>query len=150
LKIFIDVNVFIDVMTKRSGWLESLRVLNLARRSQEIESWTSALTLPLLYFFRRRVADELTARSDSQAILKGLHLVALTQTILDHALASTGPDFEDNIQIASAESISANHLITRNKRDFVTSQITVLTPDEWLPLREVASLEAKLTSTPGP
>jgi hypothetical protein len=48
LKIFIDVNVFIDVMTKRSGWTDSLRVLNLARRSQEIESWTSALTLPLL------------------------------------------------------------------------------------------------------
>jgi hypothetical protein len=65
LNIFIDVNVFIDVMTKRSGWIESLRVLNLARGSHEIESWTSALTLPLIYFFRRRVADETTARADA-------------------------------------------------------------------------------------
>jgi predicted nucleic acid-binding protein len=145
LKIFIDVNVFIDVMTKRSGWTESLRVLNLARRSQEIESWTSALTLPLLYFFRRRVIDETTARADAQAILKGLHLEPLSQTILDRALASAGPDFEDNIQLASAESISANHLITRNKRDFEISQITVLTPEQWLVLQEVATLEAKLT-----
>lgn len=145
MKIFIDVNVFIDVMTKRSGWTESLRVLNLARRSQEIESWTSALTLPLLYFFRRRVIDETTARADAQAILKGLHLEPLSQTILDRALASAGPDFEDNIQLASAESISANHLITRNKRDFEISQITVLTPEQWLVLQEVATLEAKLT-----
>ena len=145
MKIFIDVNVFIDVMTKRRGWSESLRVLNLARRSQEIESWTSALTLPLLYFFRRRVADETTARGDAQAILKGIHLVGLSQTILDQALGSAGPDFEDNIQIAIAESISANHLITRNKKDFDTSQITVLNPDEWLILQEVATLEAKLT-----
>jgi predicted nucleic acid-binding protein len=122
LKIFIDVNVFIDVMTKRSGWTESLRVLNLARKSQEIESYTSALTLPLLYFFRRRVVDETTARNDAQAILKRLRLVALSQTILDHALASAGPDFE-----ASAESISANHLIT------------------WLVLQEIATLETKLT-----
>ena len=45
LKIFIDVNVFIDVMTKRSGWTESLRVLNLARKSPAIDGWTSALTL---------------------------------------------------------------------------------------------------------
>ena len=97
MKIFIDVNVFIDVMTKRSGWTESLRVLNLARRSQEIESGTSALTLPLLYFFRRRVVDETTARADAQAILKGLHLEPLSQTILDRALASAGRDFEDNI-----------------------------------------------------
>jgi hypothetical protein len=145
LKIFIDVNVFIDVMTKRSGWTESLRVLNLARGSQELESWTSALTLPLLYFFRRRVVDETTARADAQAILKRVHLVVLSQTILDHALAAGGPDFEDNIQLASAESISVNHLITRNRKDFDTSQITVLTPEEWLVLREVATLEAKLT-----
>jgi predicted nucleic acid-binding protein len=145
LKIFIDVNVFIDVMTKRRGWTESLRVLNLARRSQEIESWTSALTLPLLYFFRRRVVDETTARADAQAILKGVHLEPLSQTILDRALASAGPDFEDNIQLASAESVSINHLITRNKKDFDTSRITVLTPEEWLVLQEVATLEAKLT-----
>lgn len=145
MKIFIDVNVFIDVMTKRSGWTESLRVLNLARRSEDLESWTSVLTLPLLYFFRRRVVDEATARADAQAILKGLRLVALSQTILDRALASAGPDFEDNIQLASAESVSANHLITRNKKDFDTSQIAVLTPEEWLILQEVATLEAKLT-----
>jgi hypothetical protein len=131
-------------MTKRSGWTESLRVLNLARRAQEIESWTSALTLPLLYFFRRRVVDETTARADAQAILKGLRLVALSQTILDQALGSAGPDFEDNIQLVSAESISANHFITRNKKDFVTSQISVLTPEEWLVVQEVAAFEAKL------
>ena len=145
MKIFIDVNVFIDVMTKRSGWSESLRVLNLARRSQEIESWTSALTLPLLYFFRRRVVDEATARADAQAILKALRLEPLSQTVLDRALASEGPDFEDNIQLASAELISANHLITRNKKDFDTSRIIVLAPEEWLVLQEVATLEAKIT-----
>lgn len=132
-------------MTKRSGWSESLRVLNLARRSQELESWTSALTLPLLYFFRRRVVDETTARADAQAILKGVRLVAMSQTILDHALASAGPDFEDNIQLASAGSISAQQLITRNKKDFHSSETTVLTPEEWLVLQEVATLEAKLT-----
>jgi len=113
-------------MTRWSGWSESLRVLNLARRSQEIESWTSALTVPLLYFFRRRVVDETIARADAQAILKGLHLVPMNQTILDHALASAGPDFEDNIQLASAESISVNHLITRNIKDFDAAQIAVL------------------------
>ncbi len=150
MKIFIDVNVFIDVMTKRSGWAESLRVLNLARRSREIESWTSAITLPLLYFFRRRVADETTARADAQAILKALHLHPLSQTILDEALASAGPDFEDNIQLASAESIFANYLITRNRKDFNSSRITVLTPAAWLPLEEVVTLEAKLTRPPGP
>jgi len=150
LKIFIDVNVFIDVMTKRRGWTESLRVLNLARRSQEIESWTPGITLPLIYFFRRRVVDEPSARADAQAILKGLHLVALSQVVLDQAIISAGPDFEDNIQLVSAVSSSANHLITRNKKDFDASTISVLNPEEWLALQEIAIIEAKLTSPPGP
>ena len=137
-------------MTKRSGWSESLRVLNLARRSQEIESWTSALTLPLIYFFRRRVVDEITARADAQAILRGLQLVPMNQTILDRALASVGTDFEDNIQLASAESISVDHFITRNKKDFDASQIAVLNPEEWLAAKEVTTLEANLSSIPGP
>jgi len=90
------------------------------------------------------VVDETTARADAQAILKGVQLVALSQTILNLAHISVGPDFEDNIQIASAQSISANHLITRNKKDFDTSQITVLSPGKWLVLPEVAALEAKI------
>jgi len=144
LKIFVDVNVFIDVLTKRQGWSESLRVLNLARRSQDIESYTSALTAPLLYFFRRRVADESAARADVQAILKGIQLVPMTDTLLGLAFVSAGRDFEDNIQLASAESISVDHLITRNKKDFTNTQLSVVNPEEWLAVEEVAALESKL------
>ena len=132
-------------MTKRSGWTESLRVLNLARKSPAVDGWTSALTFPLIYFFRRRVVDETTARSNAQAILTGLQLVALSQTVIESALTSEGTDFEDNIQLASAKSIFASHLITRNKKDFDPSHISVLTPEEWLILQEVATLEAMLT-----
>jgi predicted nucleic acid-binding protein len=46
LKILVDVNVFIDVMTKRDNWEGSLRVLNLVRKSPAVEGWTSALTVP--------------------------------------------------------------------------------------------------------
>jgi predicted nucleic acid-binding protein len=144
LKIFIDVNIFIDVMTKRHGWTGSLRVLNLARESADVDAWASALTLPLLYFFRRRVTEEATARADAQAGLKGLHLVPMNREILSSALVSPGPDFEDNIQLASAESIAVNHLITRNKKDFQSSSTVVVTPEEWLALEEVARLEASL------
>lgn len=144
MKIFIDVNIFIDVMTKRHRWAGSLRVLNLARESADVDAWASALTLPLLYFFRRRVTEERTARADAQASLKGLRLVPMNREILSSALMSTGPDFEDNIQLASAESIAVDHLITRNKKDFQSSSIVVVTPEEWLALKEITRLEANL------
>ncbi len=58
MKILVDVNLFIDVITKRANWDRSLQVLNLARKADEIEGWISALTFPLIYFFRLRVVDE--------------------------------------------------------------------------------------------
>lgn len=91
MKVLVDVNVFIDVITRRANWEENLRVLNLVRRSPEVEGWISALTVPLLYFFRLRVADEMQARADVQASVKGFRLVPLTQELLHKALVSGLP-----------------------------------------------------------
>ena len=144
MKILVDVNVYIDVLTKRAGWEESLRVLNLVRKSPEVEGWTSALTVPLLYFFRLRSAGERQARADAQAAVQGFHLIPLSEEIISTALASGLPDFEDNIQLASASALSADHVVTRNKKDFQPAQISILTPEEWLAVEAVAKIEADL------
>jgi predicted nucleic acid-binding protein len=147
VKILVDVNVFIDVMTKRANWEGSIRTLNLVRRSPEVEGWTSALTVPLLYFFRLRIANEGQARTDAQASVKGFRLVPLTEELIAKALASALPDFEDNIQLASAEAVSANHVITRNKKHFQPTQLSILTPEEWLTEGAVAAIEADLQTS---
>lgn len=121
-----------------------MRVLNLTRQSSEIEGWVSALTVPLLYFFRLRVTEEKQARVDAQATVKGFSLVPLTAEIIDKALASPLPDFEDNVQVVSAETISADHIVTRNKRHFQLASVSVLTPEEWLALDTVVIIEASL------
>lgn len=144
MKILVDVNVFIDVMTKRANWEGSLRILNLVRRSPEVEGWTSAPTIPLLYFFRLRVTDERQARADAQASVRGFRLVPLNEELISNALTSALRDFEDNIQLASAEVISADHVIARNKKHFQPVQISVLTPEECLALGTVAKIEADL------
>jgi hypothetical protein len=144
MQLLVDVNVFIDVLTKRMNWEGSLRVVNLVRQFPEIEGWIFALTVPLLYFFRRRVIEEKQARSDAQEIVKGFRLVPLTQEIIDNALASELPDFEDNIQLHSAEATAVDYLITRNTRHFQSAQVAIVTPEEWLALDMVASIEAAL------
>jgi hypothetical protein len=54
------------------------------------------------------------------------------------------PDFEDNIQLASAEAISADHVTTWNKKHFQSAQISILTPEAWLAVGTVAKTEADL------
>jgi PIN domain-containing protein len=131
-------------MTKRANWQTSLRVLSLVRRSPEVEGWIAALTIPLLYFFRLRVTDEKQARADTQAAVKGFRLVPLTQDIIDKALASTLPDFEDNIQLISAQTIAADHVITRNTKHFQSTLLSIRTPEEWLAIETVLAIEARL------
>ena len=41
-------------------------------------------------------------------------------------------DYEDAIQTVTAQRIHANHIITRNVKDFVDSTITALSPKEFL------------------
>ena len=120
MKILVDVNIYIDVLTKRAGWEESVRVLNLVRNAPEVEGWASALTVPLLYFFRLRSAGERQARADAQASVQGFCLVSLSEEIMSNALASALPDFEDSIQLS------------------------ILTPEEWLLVTAVAQIEADL------
>jgi hypothetical protein len=141
----VDVNVFIDVLTRRMNWAGSLQVLHLVRYIPQLEGWTSALTVPLLYFFRLRVFPEAQARLDAQPAVREFHLVPLTQEILTQAAASTLPDFEDNIQLASAETVSVEYLITRNTKDFQPSLLPILTPEAGLALESVATLYEDLT-----
>ena len=145
MKILVDVNLFIDVITKRANWDRSLQVLNLARKADEIEGWISALTFPLIYFFRLRVVDEPQARTDTQAAVKGFQIIPLTQEIIDKAVASSLPEFEDNIQLISAETVGVDHLLTRKKRDFVSASLPILTPEEWLAQDSVIQIQASLS-----
>ena len=87
------------------------------------------------------MTDEQQARTDARASVQGFNLVPLTQAIIDEALASMLPDFEDNIQMISAKTIAAGHLITRNKKHFQSAPVSILTPEEWLVLENVVAIE---------
>jgi hypothetical protein len=100
LKVLVDVNVYIDVLTKRAGWEESVRVLQLVRNSPEVEGWASALTVPLLYFFRLRSAGERQARADAQASVRGFRLAPISEEIISNTLVSALPELEESVQHA--------------------------------------------------
>lgn len=40
-------------------------------------------------------------------------------------------DFEDAVQSATASRVNADHIITRNRKDFADSNVRALTPEEY-------------------
>jgi hypothetical protein len=52
--------------------------------------------------------------------------------VLDAALASKSPDFEDAVLAEAAHQAGAQAIITRNLKDFAHSPVRAYTPTQWL------------------
>jgi hypothetical protein len=64
-------------------------------------------------------------------LLEFLDVIPVDLDVLKKGLRSNHKDFEDAIQIICASSITGiDFIVTRNTKDFKTSNIAVLTPDE--------------------
>ena len=92
MNILVDVNVFEDVFRQRQGWEASVAVLNCVRNGQAA-GYVSALTPPILYFFRRRTRSEKAARQAVQGILQNWVVVPLTGEAITQAYTTDLPDF---------------------------------------------------------
>ena len=136
MNILVDVNVFEDVFRQRQGWEASLAVINCIRNAQAT-GYVSALTPPILYFFRRRTRGEKAARQAVQRILRGFAIVPLTGEAVEVAYAASLPDFEDVLQLEAAKAAKVDALITRNKKDFRQKEVRVLNPEELVEQEEL-------------
>ncbi len=133
MRVFLDVNIFMDVLERRKGWKASLAAIQLVRNG-ETEGYVSALSPPIIYFLRARYADEKRAREDTRRALREFRIVPLTEEIILKSYEESRiDDFEDCIQFHSALN-TADVFITRNIRDFtaVMNEIAVMIPEEFL------------------
>jgi predicted nucleic acid-binding protein len=131
MKVHVDINVFMDVLTQRTGWLESLAAIKILK-PYGISGFVSALTMAIIYFQRLRKFGETQARADAKFVTKDFEIVPLTRSIIFEALDSPLPDFEDNIQFYSAKATQVDYIVTRNKKHFAQQEIPVVTPEEFL------------------
>ena len=127
------------------NWAGSLQVLHLVRNVPQLEGWTSALTISLLYFFRLRVFPEAQARLDAQR--QGAGFTAFLS--LRRSRASRGIDAHGlRGQYPARECGDGRRRVSdgpRNTKDFQPSLLPILTPEAWLALESVATLYEDLT-----
>jgi predicted nucleic acid-binding protein len=131
IKSLVDINVFEDVFRRRRGWRASEAVIRAVRRGDVI-GYVSALTPPILYFFRTHYHTEAEARRLTRTILRRFRVVSLTPRILTAAYASVMPDFEDAIQYESARAARADYVGTRNLQHFTLSDVPAISPEDFL------------------
>lgn len=130
-KIFLDTNIILDLLEKRDGFYpEAQRLFTLADKKQ-VSLSVSALTIANLHYLLYK-----QWKTEAHNILSKFKLLVnvlpMDDKILNLALHSDFPDFEDAIQYYTAVENGIKLIISRNKKDFKNSKLPVLTAVEYL------------------
>jgi len=132
MKILIDTNVLLDVLTQRTPFFEdSSKVWSLIHEGV-LTGYLAAISVNNLYCIIRKLADKKVAESFVDELLQDFDIVSLTKNVLKQARTLPAKDFEDAIQYFSAIQEGCEILITRNKKDFPSAGLQLLTPAEFL------------------
>ena len=132
MRLFLDLNVVLDVLARREPWLErSAAVLSLVE-SGVAEGFLAAHSIPTLDYLLGRHVERDRGRAALVDLLGLVRAAPVDHDVLLRALSLGWGDFEDAIQAICALGISADYLVTRNPADFRDLSMAVVTPSELL------------------
>ena len=129
LKVYIDTNVYLNSIENRDEEVSKNVLAFLAQK--DIQLYLNDLSIINIHYIakKKRTREEIT--QILKIILRKQEIVSIDKHIIENSLDSEFKDFEDGVQYFCARRVNADLIITSNKKDFVHSEIEVLTPLEF-------------------
>ena len=133
-KVFVDTDIIYDLVAKREPfYLPAAKLFTMADEGN-LQIFISALSLPNIHYLISKEKSGEEAKQTLRKLKVLIHVVLLTEKVIDLALNSEFEDFEDAIQYFSALQSDIEVLLTRNLSDYKKAQITVLTAHDFINL----------------
>ncbi|WP_162499839.1 type II toxin-antitoxin system VapC family toxin [Mucilaginibacter terrigena] len=130
-KLFLDSDILLDLSLKRSVFfLPALNIIHLLEKGY-FNAVTSSVAFVNIHYFLNKY-DRLNKFSLLNEIRSVISIINVDEEIIDMALKSNSPDFEDAVQYYAAISGGCDAIITRNIKDYKQSTIPVLTAEQFL------------------
>ncbi len=131
MKIMCDSNVIIDVLLEREPFVEdSCQVLRLCEE-RRINGFVSASGITDIYYLVKKYthSSELAYKAIGK-VLEIFKVCSVTNNDVLIAFQKKAGDFEDCLVATCAKSIGCDYIVTRNKKDFMSFDISPLTSAE--------------------
>jgi len=132
VRILLDTNVVLDVLQTREPFSHHATQIFARIERGGIEGVLCATTLTSIDYLLTRAMSAQEAKSIIHRLLGLFEVAAVTRTVLEAALASSMPDFEDAVLAYAANQAGAERIITRDTRDFRDSPIPAMDSAEFL------------------
>ena len=133
MKVFLDANVFVDVLVLRENrqfTIDAAKTIS-ALKSMPFSINAAAISIPILAYVIKGLSPE-DKKLKIKNILEKVDILPSHKRHVDFALKGSFADIEDAMQYACAKEHSCDLIITRDVRDFKGSEIPVMTPSEFL------------------
>ncbi len=132
-KLFLDTNIVIDLLSRRDPYYkESATLFSLADRNK-IEICISSLTIANTSYILSQQLKTIKVKEILRKLRLVVNVLPLNDKIIGLALNDeTFTDLEDGFQYFTAVEYEQEIIITRNLKDFKTSQIPVMTAQQFL------------------
>ncbi len=130
--ILCDINFILDIVLNREPFYSPAAQIFSMVEMKQLNGYLCANSFPILFY----ILVKESKRDKAMKILEKVRIVfrvaAVDEKVIDLSLASDFRDFEDAVQYYSAVSTKADCLITRNKIDYIASDLSIMTPEEFL------------------
>lgn len=132
-KVLIDTDVILDFFFDRKPFSEgAVHILNLCERGK-LKGYVTPIMLSNIYYLLSKTAKHDKIIEKLKMLLQIVEISSIDKTIVWNALNSNFKDFEDALQNYSAENQKGiKAIITRNIKDYKTSQLAIMTPETYL------------------
>ena len=133
MRVLIDSNILLDVISKREPFLKySKAVISVCQQEVILGAITAQTVADVFYILRKEYSYDERCRL-LLGFCKILHVIAVDGEKIVSALQNRDfTDFEDCLQAKCAVAFEADYIITRNVKHFEKSSITAITPEDFI------------------
>jgi len=131
--VLIDTDVILDFFFDRKPFSDDAsEILSLCEKG-ELKGFVTPVIISNIYYLLRKTAKHEKVLQNLKLLLNILDISIIDRNTILNALNLEFNDFEDALQNFSAQSnTEIKIIITRNIKDFKTSQLAIITPDTYL------------------
>ncbi|MDH5365570.1 MAG: PIN domain-containing protein [Cyclobacteriaceae bacterium] len=138
-KVLIDSDVILDLFFDRKPFAEYSSLILSLCESRKIKGFLTPLIYSNVYYLLRQTAKHDKVIEKLRQLLKITDVLQMDREVVENALNSGFKDFEDSLQNYSAiNNGNIDLILTRNLKDYKTSELGVFTPETYLKSRNAS------------
>lgn len=133
MRVLIDTNVLADVLLGRDPYYDIAYSILTMCADKKVYGYMVAHSIPNLFYILRKSMTKEERREVLKDICQIVKVEGIDSFKIISALDNVDfDDFEDCLQEECAVAVSADYIVTRNAKDFVSSRIPAILPEQFL------------------